>query len=161
MKASILYYSKSGNTKNMAEKIMDGMISEGIETKTFSITDVDEDWIKESSCIIVGTPTYLADVAAELYAFLESMGKYKPAGKIGGAFATEGYIHGGGNIAIQTILNHMMVYGMLPYSGGGTFGKPVIHLGPVALDKHPDEYNELFITYGKRMAIKTKELFHK
>ena len=81
------------------------------------------------------------------------------AGKVGGAFATADYLHGGGDLGIQTILNHMMVLGMLTYSGGGSFGKPVIHLGPVALHGHLEESKELFRLYGQRMATKTVSLF--
>ena len=43
---------------------------------------------------------------------------------------------------------------MLTYSGGGSFGKPVIHLGPVALHGHLEESKELFRLYGQRMATK-------
>ena len=48
---------------------------------------------------------------------------------------------------------------MLTYSGGGSFGKPVIHLGPVALHGHLEESKELFRLYGQRMATKTVSLF--
>ena len=80
------------------------------------------------------------------------------AGKVGGAFATADYLHGGGDLGIQTILNHMMVLGMLTYSGGGSFGKPVIHLGPVALHGHLEESKELFRLYGQRSAARCSAL---
>ena len=51
------------------------------------------------------------------------------------------------------------VVGMLVYSGGGSFGPPVIHLGPAALGGHEAEYEELFRLYGSRMASKALELF--
>ena len=54
-----------------------------------------------------------------------------------------------------------MVLGMLTYSGGGASGKPVIHLGPVAISGHLDESRSTFELYGKRMAKKTLELFDK
>ena len=38
------------------------------------------------------------------------------AGKIGGAFATADYLHGGGDLAVQEILKHLMVLGMLAVS---------------------------------------------
>lgn len=81
------------------------------------------------------------------------------AGKIGGAFATADYLHGGAELAISSILNHMLVLGMLVFSGGGSFGKPVIHLGPVALKQSKVEAKETFLLYGQRMAQKTKEIF--
>ena len=64
MKATILYYSKSGNTKTRAEQIREGMERvEGAEVKTFSIDEIDMDWIKDSDCVILGAPTYYAESA--------------------------------------------------------------------------------------------------
>ena len=49
MKMSVLYFSKTGNTKKMAERIAEGMRSApGVEAKAFSIEAVDEAFIKES-----------------------------------------------------------------------------------------------------------------
>ncbi len=159
MKASILYLSKTGNTKAMAEQIAGGMSAEGVEAKIFPIDAVDKDWVNESSCVIIGSPTYYADVSAEIKAFLETLGGYGVAGKLGGAFATAGFSYGGGDIALQTILTHMMFWGMLTYSGGGAAGNPPIHLGPVAGGSASDGTPELFRDYGQRMARKAKELF--
>ena len=157
MKCSVIYYSKSGKTAKMAEKICEGMRQiDGIEAKAFAISDVDEEYVKDSKCVIVGTPTYYADVAGELKMFLETMGKYNLGGKIGGAFATANFIHGGGDLAIDTILHHEMVFGMLVYSGGGAAGKPPIHIGPVYTD---ESCSPIFEEYGKRMATKVKEIF--
>ena len=58
-----------------------------------------------------------------------------------------------------------IVLGMLVYSGGGSFGKPIIHLGPVGIndnvEKHNglENYREYFTVYGERFALKAKELF--
>ena len=52
-----------------------------------------------------------------------------------------------------------MVDGMLVYSGGGSFCKPYIHLGPVALRDTFEEGRELFVTFGRRIAGKGLELF--
>lgn len=160
MKAAILYHSQTGNTKAMAEVIAEGMNSvAGVEAKTFSIDAVDENWLKESQCVILGTPIYYADVSGATKLFLESCGKYGLAGKLGGAFATANYIHGGGEIGLQTILSHMLVLGMMPYSGGASYGVPVIHLGPVAIKDKLDESRETFLVYGQRMATQTVKLF--
>ena len=47
--------------------------------------------------------------------FEKAARQYGLAGKLGGAFATADYVHGGGEIAIQAILEHMLVYGMVTY----------------------------------------------
>lgn len=161
MKMSVMYYSKSGNTKKMADMIVEGMQAiDGVEAKAFSIDAVDEAFAKESKCIVAGCPIYSASTPAEMHAWLQAgLRKYEVAGKIGGAFATANYIHGGGELGIHTILDHMLVMGMLTYSSGGSLGAPVIHLGPVAIGANLDDFNETFRIYGERMAKKTMEIF--
>ncbi len=161
IKAAVLYHSKTGHTKEMAQVIVDGINSvEGTEARAFSIDQLDLDWIKESRCVIFGCPIYMASISGEAKQFLGG-----PAltcglpGKLGGAFATADYIHGGGELGIRTILDHMMVMGMLTFSGGGMYGKPVIHLGPVAISGHLEESRDTFLIYGQRMAAMTKTLF--
>lgn len=145
----------------MAAVIAEGMNAvEGVEAKAFSLEEADTDFVKESQCVIVGTPSYYADMASDVKVWLEkSAGKCGIAGKLGGAFATADYIHGGGDVAVQSILKHLMVCGMVVYSGGGAHGLPVIHMGPIALSKKLDESKDTFLEYGKRMAGKAQELF--
>lgn len=159
MKMSVLYHSKTGNTKRMAQVIADGMMSvEGVEAKIFAIEEIDEAWLGESKCAVLGSPIYLANMCGAVKCWLESP-KFVLAGKICGAFATADYVHGGGELGIQSILDHMLVKGGLAYSGGGAYGKPVIHLGPVALKEYLEESEETFRLYGQRMATKTVEIF--
>ena len=160
MKATVFYYSKTGKTKEMAEYIVNGMRAEGVEAKAFSVDAPDEAWAKESRTVLVGTPVYYADVSADTKRFLETLGKYNVAGKLGGAFATAAYSYGGGDIALQTIFAHMLVCGMMPYSGGGAYGNPVIHLGPVYSANSENTGEELFTLYGKRMAKQMKAIFN-
>ena len=165
MKMSVIYHSVSNNTKRMADIIAEGMNSvEGVEAKTFSIDAVDEEFVKESKCVVMGCPTYAADTSAAFHAFLEGCGKLGLAGKLGGAFATAQYTHGGAELTIRTILDHMMVMGMLTYSAGGSKGKPVIHLGPTAIAtagnvEALEPFDETFRLYGQRMADKAVEIF--
>lgn len=161
MKALVLYYSKTGNTRHMAEVIAAGMGKvAGVEAKACSIEDVDEAWALESKCIILGSPIYCSNVSAAVKTFLDSsFKKYRPAGKLGGAFATMNYIYGGAELGIRLILDHMLVFGMLTYSGGGACGMPVIHLGPAALGTKLEESEPVFALYGERMAKKAVELF--
>lgn len=161
MKMAVIYHSKTGNTKQMAQVIMDGITSvEGAQVKAFSIDEIGAEWIKESKCVIVGTPVYMASFSGTVKNWLDGpCTRLGLAGKICGAFATANYLHGGGEIAIQSILSHLMVCGALPYSGGGSCGKPVIHLGPVAIHEKLEESHDVFRIYGQRMAAKTLELF--
>ena len=156
MKITVVYHSESGNTAKMAEYIVKGIQSvEGMEAKAFHINDLDEDYIRESQGVIFGTPTYMGTLSGTAKVWLECAGKYNLAGKLGGAFATANYVHGGADIAMQCVLLHLMMTGMMVYSSGGSKGAPVIHLGPVAIGGELEKYEELFEIYGKRFAEQT------
>lgn len=161
MKLTVIYHSKSGNTKKMAESIIEGMSAvDGVEAKAFSIDALDVEFAKESAALVFGSPVYAAGMSGAMKTFLETQaGSLMAAGKLVGAFATQNFVHGGADLTMQTILTHMMVMGGMAYSGGGALGQPVIHLGPVAIAGDLDSYTELFKTYGGRMAAKAKELF--
>lgn len=161
MKFTVLYYSRTGNTRKMAEKVAEGIRRQPTaEVKVCSIEEIDEAWLNASACVILGSPTYMADVAGAVKCWLETAGhNYRLAGKLGGGFATAHFPHGGGDIGIQSILHHLLVAGLVVYSGGDSLGQPIIHLGPVALSDDLVAYEELFRIYGQRMAEKAVSLF--
>jgi len=161
IKVAIVYYSQTGNTEKMANVIAEGANKiEGVECKAFSIDSVDESFVSESKCLILGTPAFMATVNTKARGWLETQSaKYNTHGKLAGAFATADYAYGGGEYAIRDMLGVMMVLGMMPYSGGVMLGEPYIHIGPVAIAKKLEKSNEIFNTYGQRMANKAKELF--
>lgn len=154
MKLAIVYDTQTGNTAKMAKYIIEGISTiDEAEAKAFPITDVDEEYVKASDALIVGTPTYNGYLTARMKAWLESApAKLNVAGKLGGAYATAAFIHGGGDLAIQCILTHLMVDGMMVYSSGQAKGMHVIHLGPVAIAPDIETFADLFRVYGKRMA---------
>lgn len=62
MKMTVLYHSVTGNTKTMAQVIAEGMMTvAGVEAKAFPIENWDAAWVKESKCVVLGTPIYLAE----------------------------------------------------------------------------------------------------
>lgn len=160
MKIAIVYDSKTGNTAKMSEYIIEGIQSvSGMEAKAFNIDSLDEDYIRESKALIVGTPTYNGYLSSKMKKWLETVPtKLNVAGKLGGAYATAAFIHGGADLAIQCVLTHLLVDGMMVYSSGQAKGMPVIHLGPVAIAPDLDSFAELFRIYGKRMAEQTAAL---
>ena len=160
MKISVLYYSKTGNTKQMAEVIVEGVNSvDGVEAKAFALDAIDIDYFKKSAVVIIGTPIYQSDMASAVRSWFEEKGASRlMVGKMGGAFATERYVYGGGESGIRNILAHMLVCGMHVYSSGRAFGEPLIHLGPVALEYKLNESKDIFKEYGRRMALKAVEL---
>ena len=158
---AVLYYSGSGNTKHMAGVIVEGLHRvDGVEARAFGLDDIDADFVKESRCVIIGSPTHMADMAPAVKKwFVESAKQYELAGKIGGVFATANYHHGGSELVMQGMAVQMLVMGMLVHSGGGAYGPPIIHLGPAAFGGELEKSRELFLIYGERMAKKTVELF--
>ena len=167
MKLAVLYDSKSGNTKRAGEWIAAGMNeTAGVEAQAFHIGQEDAGFVKEAVGAVIGCPVYAALMTPDMRSWLMGAGgKYAMAGKLGGAFATEQYTHGGAELVIQAILTNELVWGMLCYSGGGSQGHPVIHLGPVGVNDNAEKHNgmaryeENFRIFGRRFAAKAAELF--
>lgn len=167
MRIAIVCYSLTGHTFEMAGEIARGIEEEGAEARIFNIRtdEVDAEYISSASGLIIGTPTYMASSVWQVKKWIEEDSRSLAlSGKLGGAFATAHYAQGGQDTAIMDILGQLLVKGMLVYSGGGSFGLPIIHHGPVALDKegnHYDESRKMFRVYGRRFAAKAAELFGK
>lgn len=160
MKLAIIYFSKTGNTRIMAQEVATGMEKvAGIEAKTFSLDDIDDAFIEESRAVVFGTPTYYANTCWQMKKWFDESRKYDLSGKLGAVFATAHYAQGGADTAILNILGHLMVKGMLVYSGGSALGQPFIHLGAVAIDENFEHSKPMFQIFGERIAQKAVELF--
>lgn len=158
---SVIYFSESGNTRRMAETIVDGLMRvEGIDAKAFDLKALDADYIKASQCVIFGSPTYAAAMAPDLRQwFVKYSRDYDLAGKMGGMFSTANYYHGGSELVLQNLAVQMLAKGMIVYSGGSAYGVPIIHLGPVAFEGRLEDSEDLFLLWGERMATKVVEVF--
>ena len=125
----------------------------------FDINNIDANFLKESKAVVFGTPTYYTNTCWQMKKWFDESRDYDLEGKIGAVFATADYIQGGAATAMLTIINHLMVKGMLVYSGGSALGQPFMHLGPVATKDNYEESKEMFEIFGERIANKVKELF--
>ena len=135
-KVLIVYYSKSGNTKKMAELVGEGVEKEGgvdLEIKSTEAVAVDE--LLDADGIIIGSPTYFGTMAWPVKKlFDDSITVYKRLeGKIGGAFTSSGVVGGGNETTIMNIIKAMLIHGMTV--GGFCVGD---HYGPVSIGV-PDE----------------------
>ena len=168
MKLAVIFDSKTGNTKQAAEWIAEGMrLVPEVDARAFHIGEVDAGFVREAKGVVIGCPTYAALMTPDMRTWLmSSAGKLGMAGKLGGAFATEQYTHGGAEMVIQSILTNEIVFGMLCYSGGGSWGKPIIHMGPIGVNGNVEMHNGMehykdnFTVFGQRFAAKAAELFH-
>ncbi len=114
-KVLVLYYSRSGNTKEMAETVAVGAQQAGAETTVCDVENCTLEQLLEYDGIIAGSPTYYGIVAGKLKDFFDRSVKYhgKLEGKVGGAFSSAGVMGGGSETTVLSILQIMLVHGMI------------------------------------------------
>lgn len=158
MQILVLYYSKGGNTRKLAEVIARGVEEiEGVNALLRNCDEVTKEDFLASDGIIAGSPVYFGVMAAELKrVFDEFIGTRKRMeDKVGAAFATSGDATGGKETTIMSIIQALLIYGMIivgdPMSATGHYG--------VACVGSPDEKTcENGIKLGKRVAELVKKL---
>jgi len=129
MHVLILYYSKSGNTRKFADLVAEGVKSvSGLDAVMKSTQEVTKDDFVNAAGIIAGSPVYFGLMAADLKrVFDEFVGVRKQMeNKVGAAFATSGFWAGGNETTIISIIQCMLIYGMIivgdPMSATGHYG---------------------------------------
>ena len=129
MKVLILYYSKSGNTKKLAETIAKGVEQvDGVEAVLRDTDNITKKDFLSSEGIIAGSPVYFGVMAAPLKkVFDDHVGiRNKMEGKVGAAFATAGDPSGGKETTMMSIIQVLLIYGMVivgdPISATGHYG---------------------------------------
>jgi NAD(P)H dehydrogenase (quinone) len=129
MKILVLYYSKGGNTRKLAEAVASGIESvEGAAAVLKSTAEVTKDDFLECDGLIAGSPVYFGGMAWHLKKiFDEFVGvRKKMENKVGAAFATSGDATGGKETTIFSIIECLLIYGMIivgdPMSATGHYG---------------------------------------
>ena len=158
MQVLVLYFSKSGNTKKLAEAIVKGVESvDGVEAVLKHTDDVTKEDFVSSDGIIAGSPVYFGIMAAQLKKiFDEFVGvRKKMEDKVGAAFATSGDPSGGKETTIMSILQVMLIYGMIivgdPMSATG-------HYGTACVGAPDSGAQENGMKLGQRVAELAKKL---
>jgi NAD(P)H dehydrogenase (quinone) len=153
-KVLVIYYSRGGNTKRMAELIAEGLDREKVEVVVKDVKDVVIDELLKYQGIIIGSPTYYGSMAAEIKKLLDDSVRFhgKLDGKAGAAFSSSANIAGGNETTVLDILNAMLIHGMIvqgDYQGD--------HYGAVSIGA-PDERstNECY-RMGSRFANLVKK----
>jgi NAD(P)H dehydrogenase (quinone) len=129
MQILVMYYSRTGNTKKLAEEIAKGVREvAGAKCVLKAVSEVKKEDFVASDGIIAGSPVYFGTMAAELK---EVFDKYvglrrKMEDKIGAAFATSADPSGGKETTIFSIIQAMLIYGMIvvgdPLEATGHYG---------------------------------------
>lgn len=129
MKVLVLYYSKGGNTKKLAQNLFKGVNSvEGVQGILKSTNEVTKEDFIEAGGIIAGSPVYFGTMAAQLKTIFDEFisTRKKMEGKVGAAFATSGDPTGGKETTMMSIIQALLIYGMVisgdPLSATGHYG---------------------------------------
>ena len=67
----IVYYSRSGNTKAMAELVAEGAQSAGAEVEMKTVADTNVNDLMRADAIVMGSPTYYGTMSAEMKKLLD------------------------------------------------------------------------------------------
>jgi NAD(P)H dehydrogenase (quinone) len=155
-KGLVVYYSRSGNTKLMAEIIAQAMNDAQLPTECKSVAEVKIDDLVRADAIVIGSPTYYGQMAAPLkQMFDDAVSKHgKLDGKVGAAFSSSVNIGGGNETTIMGIIEAMLISGMIVH--GDPQGD---HYGPVSIGKPDERVIGQCKRRGLRVAELTKKLF--
>lgn len=165
MKISVLYVSQTGNTATAAEFIEDGILAAYpfIQVKLMDIreNEVDVAFLAESDAVIFGSPVYYAGMNWEMKKWFDHSFRLNLTGKLGAAFVTAQSPVGGTDTALLDMLRHMMLKGMLVFSGQGNAGQHRFQLGAVGIARTLQQDAEQMEAFGEAVAQMAVRLFKK
>jgi len=154
-KGIVVYYSRSGNTKEMAQIIAKAMNDAGLKTECKSVEKVKADDLPNYDAIVIGSPTYYGQMAGPIKNLVDDLvGRHGALnGKVGGAFSSAANIGGGNETTIMGIIEAMLIAGMIVQ--GDPQGD---HYGPVSIGKPDDRVRQQCQRRGQRIAELAKKL---
>ncbi|HEC04543.1 MAG TPA: flavodoxin family protein [Phycisphaerales bacterium] len=155
-KAIVVYYSRSGNTRAMAEMIAEAINQAGVSADCKAVGEVKADDLLSYDAIVVGSPTYYGHMAADIKKLFDDTVRFhgRLDGKIGAAFSSSANIGGGNETTVMGIIEAMLISGMIIQ--GDPQGD---HYGPVAIGKPDDRVRQQCARRGRRVAELAKKLF--
>jgi len=116
--------------------------------------------MRNSSAIIIGSPTYFASVSGKLKALFDRTlplrrNNFQLAGKLGGAIAVGGSRNGGQEFVTMQIHNWMLLHEMLAVSD-----KTTAHFGGIAVGRNPGDVlkDETGLKTADNLALKVCEV---
>jgi NAD(P)H dehydrogenase (quinone) len=154
-KAIVIYYSRSGNTKRMAEIITQAMNNADLSTECKSVSDISPEDIFSYDAIVIGSPTYYGQMAGPIKQLIDDLVSRHGQldGKVGATFTSSANIGGGNETTIMGIIEFMLISGMIVQ--GDPQGD---HYGPVSIGKPDNRVEQQCIRRGQRIAELTKKL---
>jgi len=155
-KILVVYDSRSGHTEKMAFAVAEGakQIS-GVEVVVKKVDRTSVEDLVSTDGIIMGSPTYYGQMSAKLKVFIDESVEIhgKLEGKVGAAFTSSGGIATGAETTLLSILQAMLVHGMIVK--GRSDDK---HYGASAVGSPREKELESCKALGKRVAKLIKKL---
>jgi len=158
MQVLIMYYSASGNTEKLADRIAQGVREVAdVACIVKPAAEVTRDDFLSSDAIIAGSPVYFGTMAAGLKAVFDKFVglRAKMSDKVGAAFATSGDASGGKETTLMSIIQAMLIYGMIiigdPMDATGHYGTSCVGSPDEAADGNAQKL-------GRRVAALVKKL---
>ncbi|MCK4594229.1 NAD(P)H-dependent oxidoreductase [bacterium] len=154
MQVLVGYYSRTGNTEALAEAVAGGVReAEGVDCLLKDVSSITREDFVDSQGIILGSPVYFGTMASEMKEMIDRFLpiRKKMEDKIGAAFATSYDPTGGKETTIFSIIQAMLIYGMIvvgdPFSATGHYG--------IACTGKPDEKTR---DHGAKLGRRVAEL---
>ncbi len=145
-KVVVVYLSTSGNTKAMADAIVEGVQSRNVEAKAMNFNEARIEELKDADAIAIGSSTFYYKMLPPMEKFIESLEKAKIKAKIGAAFGSYGW---SGEAPVM-IAEKMRQLGMDVID-------PVLRIQYQPVEKDLEECKRL----GKDIAVKVKTKYTK
>lgn len=154
-KGIVIYYSRGGNTKEMAQIIAEAMNKADLPTECKPVNKVKADDLLGYDAIVVGSPTYYGHMAGPVKELFDETVSFHGQldGKVGAAFSSAANIGGGNETTVMGIIEAMLISGMVVQ--GDPTGD---HYGPVSIGRPDDRVKEQCQRRGQRVAELTKKL---
>jgi NAD(P)H dehydrogenase (quinone) len=154
-KVLVVYHSRTGNTKRMAEIVAKGAKEAGGEVTLKDVNETRPKQLLDYDAIVIGSPVYYGSMAAEIKKLLDDSVEFhgQLEGKVGAAFSSSANIGGGNETTVLDILNAFLIHGMVIQ------GIPAgDHYGPVSIGAPDARVTKQCQALGKRVVALAQKL---
>ena len=149
VKGIVVYHSRTGNTKEMAEIIAQAMNDAQVATECKSVEAVTADELPGYDAVVIGSPCYYGQMAAPIKQLIDDLvGRHGQLnGKVAAAFSSSANIGGGSETTVMGIIEAMLIAGMVVQ------GDPQgAHYGPLSIGRPDEKVKQQCRRRGQRVA---------
>ncbi len=149
MQILVIYDSNTGNTEKMAFEVAKGAKEAGANVAVKKANEATNEDLLKADGIIAGSPTYYGLMSGKVKTLFDNSVKIhgKLEGKVGAAFTSSGGIATGAETTIISILEAMLIHGMIIQGRASTE-----HYGVAVVGKPKEGDEEKCRKLGKMVA---------